>query len=125
MMGWDDPIRILLATANERISNKLEKVLTSASDVEVIGIATTPLEVLKAAGQKPFDVLISDLDLTATPGITVRSTTEVLGREVQLVEICGSSGSSISVLQIAVAVFHERPFSRNDFLATIRTARGE
>jgi DNA-binding NarL/FixJ family response regulator len=128
MMGWDDPIRILLATANARISSKLEKLLASAGEeLELTGVATNTTEILIAAERQPFDVLICDLDLTGFAPIIPLRAFEISGRSVQLVEICDprSPDSRFTALKISVALFHERPFSRSDFLSTVRTARGE
>jgi DNA-binding NarL/FixJ family response regulator len=126
MSGAGDPIRVLLASASPQANERLAALLSGHESVQVEGTATSPSEVWKAARERPFDVLLTDLDLTGFDPVRVTRSMNLDGREVQLVELSDPQGESptFTAVSIAVALFHHQPFSRDEFLALVRQARG-
>ena len=111
------PLKVMVASASARAATRLESLLTSHESVQVPGTVQSPSDLLRRAEEEPFDVLLSDLDLTGFAPVQVLRTVQVHGRTVDVIRVAG-----FSAVQIRLADFHSQPFSRDEFLALVRTA---
>jgi DNA-binding NarL/FixJ family response regulator len=120
----NNPLRVMVASTSPRAAHRLESLLSSHESVMVPGTVDSTTDLLRRAHQEPFDVLLSDLDLTGFESIQVTRTLVVNGREVRLIRVedprTGAPG--FDAVQIGVADFQRQPFSRDEFLAVVRTA---
>lgn len=112
-----EPLKVMVASRSPRAATRLQSLLASHESVKVPGTVDSPTELLKSAEKQPFDVLLSDLDLTGFEPIQVARVVSVNGREVRRIKIAG-----FHAVQIGVAEFHKKPFSRDEFLAVVRAA---
>ena len=112
-----EPLKVLVASKSPRAATRLESLLTSHESVRVPGRVDSASELLKSAEKEPFDVVVSDLDLTGFEPIQVARVVSVNGREVRRISIAG-----FQAVQIGVAEFQKKPFSRDEFLAVVRAA---
>jgi DNA-binding NarL/FixJ family response regulator len=112
-----EPLRVVVASKSPRAAHRLEALLTSHESVKVPGKVDSASDLLKSAEQQPFDVVVSDLDLTNFEPIQVARVVSVNGREVRRIKIAG-----FQAVQIGVAEFQKKPFSRDEFLAVVRAA---
>ena len=119
-----NPLRVMVASASPRAAHRLESLLTSHSSVMVPSTVDSTSDLLRRAAEQPFDVLLCDLDLTGFEPIQVVRTVQVAGREVRLIRVVDpqSGPPGFCAVQIGVAEFHRQPFSRDEFLAVVRTA---
>lgn len=118
------PLRVMVASTSPRAATRLESLLTSHDSVQVGAKVDSTSDLIRRAGEAPFDVLLSDLDLTNFTPIQVLRTVQVAGREVRLIRVVDpqSDGPGFCAVQIGVSDFQRQPFSRDEFLAVVRTA---
>ena len=64
-----DPLRVLIADDHPLFRNGMRALLTSASDMEVAGVATTGEEAISLAASFQPDVILMDLQMPGTGGI--------------------------------------------------------
>ena len=111
------PVRVMVASSSARVAQRLGSLLASHESVEVPRAVGNTSDLVRRAQEQPFDVLLSDLDLTGFEPIEFVRTREVNGRQVRLIRVAG-----FSAVHIRLADFHVQPFSRDEFLALVRTA---
>ena len=113
----------MVASTSARTALRLESLLTSHESVIVPGKVDSTSDLIRRAHEAPFDVLLSDLDLTGFEPIQVTRTLRVNGREVCMIQVAGAEGGpGFAAVQIGVSEFHRQPFSRDEFLTVVRTA---
>lgn len=62
-------IKILIAEDHNLTADLLSSVLSSRDDIEVIGVASDGVEVLRLAGMKSIDIVLLDLGMPLLDGI--------------------------------------------------------
>ena len=119
-----NPVRVMVASTSANAALRLESLLTSHESVQVDAKVDSTSDLIRRAEERPFDVLLSDLDLTGFEPIQVLRTVQVAGREVRLIRVNDPRTDipAFSAVHIGVADFHRQPFSRDEFLAVVRTA---
>ena len=119
-----NPVRVMVASASPRAAMRLESLLTSHESVQVGGTVGSTTDLIRRAEEQPFDVLLCDLDLTGFEPIQTLRTVQVAGRAVRLIRVDDPRTESpgFHAVHIGVADFHSQPFSRDEFLAVVRTA---
>lgn len=119
-----DPIRVLVASQSAKAASRLEQLLASHESVQVHPQVATTTDVMRSAKEAPFEVLVSDLDLTGFESIQHQKTVSVNGREVRriIVKDPRTGVEGFHAVQIGVSDFQVKPFSRDEFLAVVRAA---
>lgn len=118
------PLRVMVASTSANAALRLESLLTSHESIQVEAKVDSTSDLIRRAEERPFDVLLCDLDLTGFEPIQVLRTVRVAGREVRLIRVNDprTDSPAFSAVQIGVSDFHRQPFSRDEFLAVVRTA---
>lgn len=119
-----NPLRVMVASTSEKAALKLESLLTSHESIQVGSKVQSTSDLIRRAEEQPFDVLLCDLDLTGFEPIQTLRTVQVAGREIRLIRVDDprTESPAFSAVHIGVSDFHRQPFSRDEFLAVVRTA---
>lgn len=121
----DEPIHVVVATADERTRQRIGRLIGAHQSFRVRE-ARTPQELIAHLSTDPVDLVITDLTLPRTETIVPVGSRRSLDREVRLLEIRDPQVPARSRMAVSLAMvdFHERPFSRDE-LTRLARSRGE
>ncbi|MHB1906709.1 MAG: response regulator, partial [Acidimicrobiales bacterium] len=115
-------VRVLVVDDEEPIRLMLDQVLTAEGlEVETAGDGHEALEVLKAA-TRPFDLVITDLNMPQIGGDQLASLAGELGVPTQFLFMSGVGAARARSDEVG---FHlDKPFTTQELLAGVRWAVG-
>jgi putative two-component system response regulator len=116
-------IRVLLVDSRALFADALVRLLATADDVSVVGLARNAIEAIEMLDQRPVDVVVLDADLPEGNGAAVMAAVRAEVPEPAVIVLAGRGDGRLlqHALEVGGAGIIERDRAFEDLLPAVRT----